>query len=121
MKTRQDNNMTDWIGTIYVENDSDLSWPIWLGAVCNEKLERMITWPIVQEQFTPKMIMNCHDWLKWVHFVTKTKEDNDVTNHTGAVYVENDTKISWLIELGVNSYDKKIGQLCDWWYRWDIS
>ena len=31
-----------------------------------------------------------------------TKEDNDVIDHIGAVYVENDTELSWLIGLGVD-------------------
>ena len=57
--------------------------------------------------------MKYHDLLNWVQFVTKTREDNDMTDHTGAVYVENDTKLSWSIELGVDSYEKEIGQLRD--------
>ena len=43
----------------------------------------------------------------------KIRQDNDVTDPTGAVYVENNTELSWLIGLGAN-YDKnQIGQLCD--------
>ena len=30
----------------------------------------------------------------------KTRHDNNVTNHTGAFYAENDTKLLWLIEQG---------------------
>ena len=51
------------------------------------------------------MILNFHDWSDRVQSVTNTKEDNDVINHIGVVYVENDIEISWLIELGGN-YDE---------------
>ena len=36
MKTKQDNDMTNHISAVYVENDTELSWPIGLGAVCEE-------------------------------------------------------------------------------------
>ena len=35
-KTRQDNNMTNSTGVVYAENDTELSWPIWSGANCDE-------------------------------------------------------------------------------------
>ena len=35
-----------------------------------------------------------------------TKQDNDVTDHTGVVYVENNTERSWHVGLGAD-YDKK--------------
>ena len=47
------------------------------------------------------MIMNYYDRSDWVEFVMKIKEDNDVTNCTCVVYIENDTKLSWLIGSGV--------------------
>ena len=31
----------------------------------------------------------------------KTSQDNDVTNHIGAVYAENNTELPWLIKLDV--------------------
>ena len=30
----------------------------------------------------------------------KTRQDNDMTNRIGAVYAENEIKLSWSIELG---------------------
>ena len=30
----------------------------------------------------------------------KTREDNDVTNRTGVMYVKNDTELSWSIRSG---------------------
>ena len=34
MKTKQDNDMTDHIVVVYIENDIELSWPIRFGAIC---------------------------------------------------------------------------------------
>ena len=36
MKTRQDNNVIDHIGLVYVEIDIELWWPIWSGVVKEE-------------------------------------------------------------------------------------
>lgn len=33
VKTRKDNNLTDYIGTLYIENDTEFSWLIELSAV----------------------------------------------------------------------------------------
>ena len=33
--------------------------------------------------------------------MTKTKQDNDVTNHINAIYAENETKLLWSIGPGV--------------------
>ena len=40
------------------------------------------------------MLMNYRDLSNWVQSVTKTKQDNDVTNHTGVVYAENNIELS---------------------------
>ena len=32
----------------------------------------------------------------------KTKQENDLTNHTGIAYAENDNELSWLIGLGAD-------------------
>ena len=34
METKQDNDMIDCTGAVYVKNDTELSWPIKLGAIC---------------------------------------------------------------------------------------
>ena len=43
--------------------------------------------------------MNC------VLFLTKTRHENDLTDHTSVIYIENDTNLSWLIRSGAN-YDE---------------
>ena len=45
-------------------------------------------WPIVQLRFTPKMKLNCYDWSDKVRSMTKSKQDNNSTDHIGAVYAE---------------------------------
>ena len=37
MKTIQDNDMTNHTGVVYSENNIELSWPIILGTVFDEK------------------------------------------------------------------------------------
>ena len=38
--------------------------------------------------------------------MTKTRWDNNVIDHIGAIYAKNDTELSWHIELGVD-YEEK--------------
>lgn len=35
-KTKQDNNLTNCIGTVYIENDTELLWLIGPYVVCDE-------------------------------------------------------------------------------------
>ena len=42
----------------------------------------------------PKMILNYLDRSDQVQFITITREKNDVSDCTDAVYVENNTKMS---------------------------
>ena len=44
----------------------------------------------------------------------KTRQDNDVTDHIGAFYVENNIEILWPIGLGVVCDKNQIGQWYDW-------
>ena len=46
-----------------------------------------------------------------------TKEDNDVIDHIGIVYIKNNTKLSWPIGSGGNYDENQIGQWHDWSYR----
>ena len=47
------------------------------------------------------MKLSCYVWLNWVRSVTKTRQDNDMTDCIGTIYVENETELSWPIKLGV--------------------
>ena len=48
-----------------------------------------------------KTKLSFHDRLDRVRFVIKTKQDNDVTDHTRVGYTENETKLFWPIGPGV--------------------
>ena len=41
------------------------------------------------------MKLSYRDRSDHVQSVTRTKKDNDVTDYTGVVYVENETDLSW--------------------------
>ena len=47
----------------------------------------------------------------------KTREDNDVTVITSAVYVENNIELSWSIKSGVDFDQNQIGKQHDLSYR----
>ena len=57
-------------------------------------------WPILQVRYMLKTKLNYHNWLDRGQSVKKTKKDNNVTNCTCAVYVENDIKLLGPIRLG---------------------
>ena len=49
--------------------------------------------------------------------MTKTKQDNNVTNPISVVYLEKETKLSWPIEYGA-IYEKKWYRITTWlWTR----
>ena len=49
-----------------------------------------------------------------VRFMKKMRQDNDMTDHIGSLYAENETHLLWLIRQGM-VYDKdEIGQWRDW-------
>ena len=55
------------------------------------------------------MKLSCHDRLDQVWYVTKTKQDNDMTDRAGAIYDENEIELSWLIGSGVICDENKTG------------
>ena len=54
-------------------------------------------WSIVHVNSTPKKKMNYYDQFNGVQSITETRQNNDVTEHIGAVYVKIRTELSWLI------------------------
>ena len=52
--------------------------------------------------------------------MTKTRHDNDMTNHTIVDYTKNETEQSWSIEQGVVYDENQIGQQYDRLYRCGI-
>ena len=121
IKTKQDNDMIVRMGTAYVKNKTKLSWPIRRNVVCDKNQigqwcdrtyicdlwqKRYWTvvidyglwwkplWPIVQVRSTQKMTLSYHDQLDRMHSAIKTTQGNNVIDHRGLVYVENETKLS---------------------------
>lgn len=41
--------------------------------------------------------------------MTKTRQGNDVTNHTGSLYIENEIELLWLIWQGTVYDEDQIG------------
>ena len=56
------------------------------------------------------MRLNCQDLSDQMLSVTKTRQDNDMTDCISVVYMETKTKLSRFIELGVICYQNQTGQ-----------
>ena len=52
---------------------------------------------IVQVQSTSKAKLSYYDRSDWVQFVTKTRQDKDVTNRIGLVYFETEPELLGLL------------------------
>ena len=59
------------------------------------------------------MILKFQDLSNSVHFMTKMRQDNDATNCTSSLYLENETKLSCLIRKGTVYDEDQIGQRHD--------
>lgn len=62
------------------------------------KQEMIAMWLILHVRSTSKMIKNFCNRSDRVSIVTKTEKDNNVTKHIDAVFIKNETKLSWPIE-----------------------
>ena len=80
IKTRHDNNMIDHTGAVYA------------------KIRTELLWPIIQVWSPQTIILNCEDQLNSVHYMMKTRQNNNVTDHTGSLYIENKIELSLLIQ-----------------------
>ena len=63
------------------------------------------------------MKLSYHELSDQVWFVTKTRQNKDVIDHTSTVYVENETELSWSIRPGAIYYENEIEQWRDWSYK----
>lgn len=112
MKTKQNNNMSDRTGVIYVVLNRKRN----LVVITNQiecylllKLDRTMTWSLVQVQCTPKMILNCRDRSNWVPTMMKTKYDTYLTDHIDRVYAKNETELLWSIKPGMICDENQTG------------
>ena len=100
---------------------SDLCWKWYEIVVTNQfgyrlwwKPNRTMTWLIIQMQSTLKMKLSCHDWSDWVWSVTKTRQDNDMTNHVGLLYTKIKIELLGPIWSGVVYDENHKGQWRNW-------
>ena len=61
----------------------------------------------------PKPKLNYWDLPDLVQYITKIRQGNDMIDRTGAVNVENETKLPWPIRLGTICDENQIGQWRD--------
>ena len=80
-----------WYWTIVID---------WIKCHLWWKPDRTITWSIAQVQSMLKIILNFHDRSNQVSTITKTRQEHYMSDRTGAVYVENETELSWSIKSG---------------------
>ena len=85
--------MIDHTGAVYAENETELSADL-KGCSLWRKRNKTMTWPILQVQSMPKTKLNCHDRSERVRFMTQSRQDNDVIDHTGVVYAKNRIELS---------------------------
>ena len=79
-----------------------------------------MTWLIVQVLSLSKMILNYRDWFDRLQSMINTRQDNNMIDHIGVIYVRNDIELSWLIESGVDCDKNQIRQQRDWSYRYSL-
>lgn len=92
--------MINRIDAVDVENNTELSRSIGLGDDYDEnKIRQLQDWSYWYGLCQKKK--SFHDWLNQVWSFTKTKQDNDVTDHIGLVYVEIEVELLGSISLGM--------------------
>ena len=53
------------------------------------------------------MKLNCYDRADKVYYMEKTRQENDMTNRIGAVYVKIETEMSWSIRQDVVNHENQ--------------
>ena len=91
-----------------------------IGCLLWRKPNGATTWLIVQMWSMQKMKLSCHDRSNQVRSMTKSWQDNDVTDHIGLLYVETKTQLSWPIWLSVVCDVNQTGHRCDQLYKCDL-
>ena len=74
-------------------------------------------WVILQVRSTPKLELNCYDWLDKMRSITKTRRDNNVTDCKGVISVKYDTELSRLIGQCAVYDEDETGQWLDRSYK----
>lgn len=83
----------------------------------NLKIDRTMTWLIVQVWSMTKMKFNCHVQSDKMWSIMKIRHDNDVTDYTSVISIEYDNQLSRLIRQCVVYDEDEIRQRYDQSYR----
>ena len=59
------------------------------------------------------MKQNYYNQFNGIQSIMKTGQDNNVTNHTWAVYADSVTELSWLIKADAVNHENDTGQQYD--------
>lgn len=57
-------------------------------------------WLIAQMRSMSKTKLSCHDQLDQVRSMMKRRQENEMTERTGAIYIETEIEKLWSIKLG---------------------
>ena len=120
MKTKQDNDVTESIGVIYVKNNIELSWPTGSGADYDENQIRQLHDQLYRCGLRQKKKLSSCDQSNRDRSMTKTKQNNEVTDHISLVYAEIDIELLGPI-WSSTIYDKNwTGQWLDLLWMYDL-
>ena len=97
--------MTNLTDVVYAKIETQQFEPIWLCVVYDGNYARQ--WHD-QSYRCGLCQLSYRDRLDRVSSVKKTKQDNDMTDYTSVVYIENDTEMSWPIGSGADCDENQI-------------
>ena len=63
----------------------------------SQKLDKIMICPIVKVWSSQNIILNYQDWLDSVQFMTKMRQETDVTDRIVLLYFENEIELWWPI------------------------
>ena len=97
--------MTNLTDVVYAKIETQQFEPIWLCVVYDGNYTGQ--WHDQSYRCGLRQL-SYRDRLDRVSSVKKTKQDNDMTDHTSVVYIENDTEMSWPIGSGADCDENQI-------------
>ena len=66
-----------------------------------------MTWPNIQVHFVLTIKLNCYDRADKVYSMEKTRQENDMTNRIGAVYIKIEIEMSLSIRQDVVNHENQ--------------
>ena len=56
-----------------------------------------------------RLKLNYRDLSKWVRYVIKTRQDNNITDCIGSIYIKNEIELSWPVGPSAAHDENKMG------------